>query len=311
LNRQQFLGSLASAGALALLSPGELLARASGRARGLLLGHVAPGGAPMGGIGSAAARGAQLGMAEIAPAAARLGREVRLLEATADGPAESLAAAARLVERGARVVLGGFEPESVSTLSRLAADQGVLFLNVGHGGDEFRQRCSATTFHIEASQAMRSDALDLWAAAGGDRDSGATVVGWSGRLNRHGARQLNERYHVRFNEMMTPSSWASWMAVKVAWAAFSRTEGGDALAMAEFLVDGPARFDGRKGIALSFRRWDHQLRQPLYIARHNQAGELVVVDEVPSVSGSAGGGNDALLDALGGPPRSERCVLIR
>jgi branched-chain amino acid transport system substrate-binding protein len=107
---------------------------------------------------------------------------------------------------------------------------------------------------------------------------------------------------------MSPASWASWIAVHVARTAFSRTDGGDAMAMAEFLVDGPARFDGRKGVGLSFRHWDHQLRQPLYIARRDQEGELVVVDEVPSLSGSTRSADAALLDAFGGPPRPERCV---
>jgi ABC-type branched-subunit amino acid transport system substrate-binding protein len=310
LNRQQFLTSLASAGVLAALAPGELLSRTSARARGLIIGHVAPGGAQLGEIGSAAARGAQLGAADLAPGGVRPGGEVRLLETTATGAAESLAAAARLVERGATVLLGGFEPDTVTTLSDLAADQGVLLLNVGHGSDELRQRCSATTFHVEPSHAMREDALGLWVDAGGDRDSGATVVSWSGRLTRHGARHLNQRYHERFNESMSPASWASWIAVHVAWVAYSRTEGGDAMAMAEFLAGAPTRFDGRKGASLSFRHWDHQLRQPLYIARRDQQGELVVVDEVPSLSGSTRGADAALLDALGGPPRPERCVVI-
>jgi hypothetical protein len=311
LNRQQFLTSIASAGVLAALAPGELLSRVVRHTRGLIIGHVAPGGALMGGQGSAGARGANLGVADVARVASRLGREVRLLEATATGTAESLAAAARLVERGATVILGGFELDTVGTLSDLAAEQDVLFLNVGHGGDELRQRCSATTFHVEASHAMRADALDLWVAAGGDRDSGATVVSWSSRLNRHGARQLNERYQERFSESISPASWASWIAVHVAWTAFSRTGGGDALAMAQFLVEGPARFDGRKGIALSFRHWDHQLRQPLYVARRDSEGELVVVDEVPSLTRSASGADAALLDTLGGPPRPDRCVFIR
>jgi hypothetical protein len=179
---------------------------------------------------------------------------------------------------------------------------------VGSGADGLRVRCRPTTFHIQASAAMRRDALAAWVARGGDPDSGAGVVAWSPELERYGAGQLNQRYRLRFNESMSAPSWASWMAVKVAWEAHSRTERGDPAEMAAFLASDAASFDGHRGVRLSFRSWDHQLRQPLYIARHGIDGALRVVAQVPDAAAAgAARDSDALLDTLGGPPRDVRC----
>jgi ABC-type branched-subunit amino acid transport system substrate-binding protein len=307
LKRKEFLSRVAAGGVLAALAPGDLLARMT-RDEGLFIGHLTPAGAPLGGLGAAAARGAQLGTAEAAGAATRLRRQVRLLESTATGAAESLAAAARLVERGATVLLGGFGRETAVALDQLAAEQGVLFLNVGDGGDELREVCRPTTFHVVASSAMRRDALDRWVQEGGDRDAGASIVGWSGSLERHGAAQLNDRYRVRFNESMSSASWAGWMAVKIAWEAYAHTRGGDAATMAQFLASDRASFDGHKGIGLSFRPWNHQLRQPLYVARHAAEGEIDIVAEIPRPAAAATGEATARLDFIGGEPGPRRCI---
>ncbi len=308
MKRRQFVGALTAGTALGILSPGSLLARAV-RGDELYIGHVSPAGGETGRAGAAAARGAQLGVAELAQSRSAGRGGVRLLEGTATGAAESIAAAARLVERGATVILGGFERETVAALDELAAEQEVLFLNVGSAADELGQRCRPTTFHVQASASMHRDALTAWLADGGDPDSGATVVGWSPELERHGAGRLNDRYRMRFNESMSAASWASWMAVKIAWYSHTTPREGEPGETAAHLVSERARFDGHKGVALSFRPWDHQLRQPLYIARHGVDGTLRIEAEVPTLApAEVSADPEALLDTLGGPPRDTGCV---
>jgi ABC-type branched-subunit amino acid transport system substrate-binding protein len=306
LNRRHFLSGLAAGGALGVLRPQELIARVAADG-GLVIGHLAPAGGRMGSAGAAAARGAQLGAAEAAQAAARRGVQLRLLEASATGEAESVAAAARLTERGATVILGGFGSESALALSSFAADQGVIFLNVASAADELREQCTPTTFHVIASTAMLRDAFEIWVGEGGDRDSGAAAVEWSSELEPHGARQLNDRYRLRFNEPMSSASWTSWMAIRLAWEAHARTSGGDAREMADFLAGDGARFDGHKGLPLSFRPWNHQLRQPLYIARHGEGGDLRIEAEVPRIPDRVAD-PEALLDTLGGAVAGEGCL---
>ncbi len=81
---------------------------------------------------------------------------------------------------------------------------------------------------------------------------------------------------------MTSGAWAGWMAVKIAWESFLRTPDGSAIAMASHLDRDTTHFDGHKGVPLSFRRWDHQLRQPLYVVTKN--GDSIT--EIPSLSRS-------------------------
>jgi hypothetical protein len=63
-------------------------------------------------------------------------------------------------------------------------------------------------------------------------------------------------------------------------------------------------FDGHKGEALTFRKWDHQLRQPLYVAgprkREDIGGQLGPF----AVLADVGGKN---LDALGTAMADSRC----
>jgi hypothetical protein len=61
----------------------------------------------------------------------------------------------------------------------------------------------------------------------------------------------------------------------------------DAQAILEYLESAPP-FDGHKGRALTFRKGDHQLRQPIYLAQARKATpggdgapEVEVVAEVP------------------------------
>jgi hypothetical protein len=301
LNRRDFLLSLGAGG----LAAGARAPRAGGvgvgRETGLVIGHLAPPEGAGGLVGSAAVRGAQLAAADVAPAAARVGRGLRLLEASVRGEAETMAAAARLVERGASVLLGGFDSETTGALAGFAAEQRVLFLNVGYGGDELRRSCDPFVFHVEASAGMRADALRIWTARGGSAGSGETAAGWSSRLESGGAGALNDRYRIRFGEPMSPVSWASWFAARVAWSAYAGTRGGESAALARYLGATTRRYDGGKAIPLSFRVWDHQLRQPLYIVRHTPEGELEVLASVPRTRDPDD--VESALDQLGGGGR--------
>jgi ABC transporter substrate binding protein (PQQ-dependent alcohol dehydrogenase system) len=90
---------------------------------------------------------------------------------------------------------------------------------------------------------------------------------WDSRLERFGASQLNDRFAARFAEPMSSAAWAGWFAVKVAWEASQRAGAVDGAAIAAYLERDTSSFDGQKGVPLSFRRWDHQLRQPLYVRK--------------------------------------------
>jgi ABC transporter substrate binding protein (PQQ-dependent alcohol dehydrogenase system) len=101
---------------------------------------------------------------------------------------------------------------------------------------------------------------------------------WSSTLERYGAAQLNDRYRARFGRSMSSAAWAGWVAVKIAWEASLRARSVESNALLRVLESDATQFDGHKGTPLSFRRWDHQLRQPLYATERGANHERVVAD---------------------------------
>jgi ABC transporter substrate binding protein (PQQ-dependent alcohol dehydrogenase system) len=169
-------------------------------------------------------------------------------------------------------------------------------MNVGCTSDRLRkERCSAVAFHIIPSDAMARDALALARSS-----SNAVAQAWDTSLTRFGADTLNQRFLTRFHEPMTSAAWASWFAVKVIWESALRQKSADAQQIADYLVRETTQFDGHKGTPLSFRSWDHQLRQPLYVA--SGAGPS---RQIPEVAGDESV-RDAL-DQLGQSTRSTSC----
>jgi len=201
---------------------------------------------------------------------------------------------------GLSAVIGGGEAGPCATWAKNAERLGIVFMNIGCTSDDARgTACSRFAFHVIPSDAMIRDARTM---AG---DPASDVVAWDSSLSRFGADTLNQRYRSRFNQPMTADAWAGWIAVKILWEAALRQRSGDASALAAFLDRESTQFDGHKGQPLSFRSWDHQLRQPVYvIAPASRA--LREVPEIPPKSSV----RDAL-DRLGATRESSACRFER
>ena len=136
-----------------------------------------------------------------------------------------------------------------------------------------------------------------------ERAAGLWAVGWHYELERFSARELNGRFRRRWNAPLSETSWAAWAALKLVGEAVVRAGAGDGAALVAFMESAPP-FDGHKGEALTFRKWDHQLRQPLYVAgprkREDSGGQLGPF----AVLADVGGKN---LDALGTAMADSRC----
>jgi ABC-type branched-subunit amino acid transport system substrate-binding protein len=97
-----------------------------------------------------------------------------------------------------------------------------------------------------------------------ERAAGIWALGWHHELERFSARELNGRFRRRWNAPLGETSWAAWAAVKLVGEAVVRAAATDSAGLVAFMESAPP-FDGHKGEALTFRKWDHQLRQPLYV----------------------------------------------
>jgi ABC-type branched-subunit amino acid transport system substrate-binding protein len=230
--------------------------------------------------------GARLGIEEADHTARLLGRSLAMRVAEPASTAQFAHDAARLVDEGAFALVGGSDAEEAALLTGATAGRAVAF-NVACGDDALRgERCAPHLFHVAASDAMRRAAL-----AGAP--SGTTAVHWHPALFRFGAEQLTTRYHDRFGGSMHDLSWTAWFALKTLGEATLRARSTEAAALSAFLLAPRTRFDGHKGVALTFRPQERQLRQPLYLVD----GAGAVAGERPVVERGADPG--PILDRFG------------
>jgi ABC transporter substrate binding protein (PQQ-dependent alcohol dehydrogenase system) len=91
-------------------------------------------------------------------------------------------------------------------------------------------------------------------------------LAWHWTWERNGAPQVNSRFDRKTGgRRMEGPDWASWVAVKMIVQAVLRT-GSTAFAQQRGFILGDGSFDGDKGLALSVRPWDHQVRQAILLA---------------------------------------------
>lgn len=168
----------------------------------------------------------------------------------------------RLRDAQPDVVFLGLEPEDTRSFLRQYRDAGLLF--------ELATVTSDPNFALEAEPASLA---------------GVWPLVWHESLEKYSARDLNGRFSRRFDRPLDGPAWAAWAAVKLLSEAAVRADTTQAQGILEFLEKGLA-FDGHKGAALSFREVDHELGQPLYIARARrgtaagEGGGLEIVAEV-------------------------------
>lgn len=142
-------------------------------------------------------------------------------------------------------------------------------------------------------------------AADPDEIAGVWPLAWHHELQRFSARDLNNKFRRRFQRPFDGPAWAAWAAVKLLGEAVVRGGATDVPGLLKF-IDGAPPFDAHKGQALTFREWDQQLRQPMYLARprpkeraEGRVGALAVFADVPR-------GN---LDLISPPREESRCGL--
>ena len=95
-------------------------------------------------------------------------------------------------------------------------------------------------------------------------DAGLVALAWHAQFERYGAPQVSRRFAKAMGRTMTAHDWSAWIAGKAAVAAAVAAPKGGSAAFDKALVG--AELDGSKGVALGFRPWDGQLRQPLLLS---------------------------------------------
>lgn len=147
--------------------------------------------------------------------------------------------------------------------------------------------------------------------------AGYRATPWEATLDAYGARELNARFSEHWGQVMDPSAWAAYESVKMLFEAASFGQTLEPSKLVAYLEKPQTVFDVHKGIGVSFRPWDHQLRQTLYLVKLSAQAQASVelskrramaslVGELPAIYRP---GTDPIerLDQLGDLRGDSRC----
>lgn len=95
---------------------------------------------------------------------------------------------------------------------------------------------------------------------------GLAPTTWHRTHEQWGSAQLQSRFEKRFNRRMTALDYQAWAPVRAIGEAATRTNSGDFEKISAYLRSDKFQLAGFKGIPLSFRSWNGQLRQPILLA---------------------------------------------
>jgi ABC transporter substrate binding protein (PQQ-dependent alcohol dehydrogenase system) len=97
-------------------------------------------------------------------------------------------------------------------------------------------------------------------------DAGLVPTAWHRTHEAWGALQLQNRFHEQAARGMKERDYTAWLAVRSVGEAATRTNSTGFEDLRGFLFGDAFSLAGFKGVPLSFRAWDHQMRQPVLLA---------------------------------------------
>ncbi|MCF7698267.1 ABC transporter substrate-binding protein [Loktanella sp. M215] len=99
--------------------------------------------------------------------------------------------------------------------------------------------------------------------------AGLIPTSWTPAMEAWGATQWQNRFEEGARRLAQEEDFETWVALRVLGEAATRTNGGDAAAIRDFIMSGRFELGAFKGQKLTFRDWDGQLRQPVLLAADN------------------------------------------
>ncbi|MEJ1160805.1 ABC transporter substrate-binding protein [Prosthecomicrobium sp. N25] len=130
---------------------------------------------------------------------------------------------------------------------------------------------------------------------------GLTPTTWHPQAEQHGAVQLNNRFKRLANRPMTALDFNVWMAVRTVTETAPRVKSVDYKPIVDYIRGPSFELAAFKGVGLTFRDWDWQLRQPILLA---QPAALVSMSPQPGFLHQR-----TPLDTLGTDKPESKCKL--
>jgi ABC transporter substrate binding protein (PQQ-dependent alcohol dehydrogenase system) len=94
---------------------------------------------------------------------------------------------------------------------------------------------------------------------------GLISTAWHRSTEQWGGTQMQNRFERKAGRWMTPRDYAAWLAVRSIGEAATRTGSNDVVTLAAYIRGEKFGVAAFKGVAVSYRPWNGQLRQPLLI----------------------------------------------
>jgi ABC transporter substrate binding protein (PQQ-dependent alcohol dehydrogenase system) len=120
--------------------------------------------------------------------------------------------------------------------------------------------------------------FNTWQARPVVGTEGLRPVAWDGVLEQWGAVQLQNRFERLASRRMLPVDYGVWAAVRSIGEAATRTGAADPGALRDYLLSDRFELAGFKGLAMTYRPWDGQLRQPIPLVTRNALAGLAPFD---------------------------------
>lgn len=110
--------------------------------------------------------------------------------------------------------------------------------------------------------------------------SGLTALAWQPQWDLHGGPQLSRRFARLAQRPMQAQDWAAWVAVKSVVSVLAEQPKASVAQQLQALRSGQVFVDGFKGPRLSYRAWDGQLRQPVFLGSADGVASVAPLDGV-------------------------------
>ena len=130
---------------------------------------------------------------------------------------------------------------------------------------------------------------------------GLVPTAWHRSMEQWGATQVQHRFTAATKRWMYERDYTAWTGVRTFGEAVTRVAKTDPQAIRSFLLSDQFQLGAFKGVALSFRHWDQQLRQPILLS-----SPLMLVSVSPQDGFLHPGTN---LDTLGYDAPETKCNL--
>ena len=95
---------------------------------------------------------------------------------------------------------------------------------------------------------------------------GLQAVAWHRSFEQYAGTQMQNRFERAAHRTMTERDYTSWLGMRVFGEAITRTSKNTAPDIRAYMLSKEFGVAGFKGQAMTFRRWDNQLRQPILLS---------------------------------------------